>query len=225
MIRLNADVHSRTGAHHAVNQDAYLIAPENGVWALSDGMGGHAAGELASAAVCEILGDIPLHAQLHAQEAAVREAVSYIDERLRQRARQLGDICGATLVALLQAEDGAAVLWAGDSRAYHWRDNKFMRLTRDHTPEEEMGVRVAADLRSKMILRAIGAESPVALERADLAIVPGDRLLLCCDGVTDALDDAALARLLVEGDAEAMTTAAATAGSTDDITALILQAF
>ena len=105
------------------NEDAFLDRPELGLWAVADGMGGHEAGDYASARIIAALGGIEPPAALGAFIEAATAHLREVDAELRARASLLGPaaVIASTIVVLLADAREFAVLWAGDSRAYRWR--------------------------------------------------------------------------------------------------------
>jgi serine/threonine protein phosphatase PrpC len=201
---------SHPGAVRQVNEDSFFEAPDLGVWAVADGMGGHEAGQLASTMIVDAL-DAMSPGSDEALLARVRERLSEINRRLRDLAaeRYAGRIVGSTVALLLLDATRAVCLWAGDSRIYRLRDGTFERLTRDHSRTEELiaaGHLDPADANAHplahLITRAVGAEERLALEMRDEPLAVGDRFLLCTDGLTRTLDDSELAALLTAGDCE-----------------------
>src|SRR5438067_7891873 len=131
------------------NEDAFLdrpdLGPGIGVWAVADGMGGHEAGDFASASIVTALGAIEPPNDLDSFAEAAAAELDAVDHALRLRAAKLGPyaVIASTVVVLLAKEDEVAGLWAGDSRLYHWRSAGLRQLTRDHSKVQEM---VAAGL-------------------------------------------------------------------------------
>lgn len=189
------------------NEDAVGVFPDVGLGVVSDGMGGASAGDLASQWVVEALADVfsggdiePQGARKYALEGALRE----VNGRIRRHAREQGfKAMGATLCACLldPACPGRATLCTlGDSRAYRFRAGGLGRLTRDHTVANELPG--GADLRpelGRLLTRAVGMENEPRPQWTEVTLAPGDRLLLCSDGLTSALSDVALEKALAQG--------------------------
>jgi serine/threonine protein phosphatase PrpC len=195
------------------NEDAFLERPELGpgigLWAVADGMGGHEAGDFASASIVTALGAIePLSDLGDVVEAAAAE-LEAVDAALRARAAKLGPaaVIASTVVVLLATADEFACLWAGDSRLYRWRPlgedgSEFRQLTIDHSKVQEM---VEAGLLrpeeaahhpySNIVTRSVGG-GHLEFGRLREAVRPGDRFLLCSDGLTNMVADAEIAEEL-----------------------------
>ena len=190
------------------NEDAFLDRPELGpgigLWAVADGMGGHEAGDFASASIVTALGAIePLSDLGDVVEAAAAE-LEAVDDALRARAAKLGPaaVIASTVVVLLANADEYACLWAGDSRLYRWRADALQQLTVDHSKVQEMvdaGLLRPEDMAghplSHIVTRSIGGGH---LEFGMLreALQPGDRFLLCSDGLTNMVADTEIAQEL-----------------------------
>jgi serine/threonine protein phosphatase PrpC len=189
------------------NEDALLDRPERGLWAVADGMGGHEAGDYASARIVAALDALSSAPDLgKSVEAAVR-TLHDVDLELQARAARLGSgaVIASTVVALLASGDESAVIWAGDSRLYRWRPSgrngdEFRQLTVDHSQVQEMveaGLlrpdQAARHPMSHIVTRAVGA-GPVEFAVRRDALLPGDRLVLCSDGLTNMVSDAEIAR-------------------------------
>jgi protein phosphatase len=131
---------SDTGCVRQINEDAVLDCPERGLWAVADGMGGHAVGDLASRMVIETLSQVTdADDGLAGVIEQARKRLLDANAMLREEAarRQVARI-GSTVV-MLAARDGAcAYLWAGDSRIYLLRRGRLVQLTRDHSHVEEL---------------------------------------------------------------------------------------
>lgn len=211
---------TRTGPHHEVNQDSYTALPESGLFAVADGMGGHAYGELASQSITRMLATVAEpQAPLSVRVALVEEGISAINEALRVRAAQLveGDIIGSTVAAALVGEGLLVCLWAGDSRVYRRRDETFVLLTEDHVLE-------SGGRPSHVLTRAVGSATHLPIARRVTPTQPGDTLLLCSDGLNKTLTDDELAVLMGEplpGLAERLVARAVANGGRDDVTAVI----
>ncbi len=184
------------------NEDAFLDRPDFGLWAVADGMGGHAQGDYASARIVAALGAHHPPGELGQLIAAAAGRLGEVDAELRARASRLGPaaVIASTVVVLVAEAGEFAVLWAGDSRAYRWRNGAFQQLTVDHSHVQELvdsGSLRAEDAalhpKAHIVTQAIGGgrlEFGILRE----ALVAGDRFLLCSDGLTNMVCDAEIAR-------------------------------
>ena len=236
---------SHPGRVRARNEDAWSYAAEAGVFAVCDGIGGAPGGEIASQiaaeAFVEMLAGVPA---VERTPKSIAQAVCAANRRVHARAAhepQL-DGMGTTLVGLalrgIAGKGGqreAVLVHVGDSRAYRWRRGQLLCLTEDHSLVAEqmrMGVLTGEEAtRSPMrhvITRSVGTRRSVQPEVQVLPAEPGDLLLLCTDGLTRELPDAALAVLLgragtLTGRAQSLVDAALRTGGRDNVTVLLVE--
>ncbi len=225
------------GAVRTHNEDNFVDRPELGLWAVADGAGGHQSGEVASAAIRTALHRIEPGTDASARLTAVREAVAGAHAELRRLAadRGQGAIIACTVAVLLTEGDYYACLWAGDSRIYLRRGDALFQLTRDHSLVQDMidaGVlteEVAEHHpQANVITRAVGAaEDALLLEKSSGRIEPGDRFLLCSDGLFKALSSATVLALMASPAdlaAQSLIDAALAAQARDNVTAIVVEA-
>jgi serine/threonine protein phosphatase PrpC len=193
------------------NEDSYASYPELGVWVVADGVGGHQAGEVASRTITEALGAVPLGLNLKEMIPEVRRRIEGAHQSLQAEAASRGRdvVIASTVVVLLAQGDQYACLWAGDSRAYLLRNGMIRQVTKDHSLVQEM---VSAGAlkeeeaedhpQSNVITRAVGAGVPqLQLDEVSERLDPGDRFLLCSDGLWKLMRPPEIASLL-EADGE-----------------------
>lgn len=219
------------GRHRPGNEDAHLLEVERGLFAVADGLGGHAAGEVASGIVVATLGDAaPAVAAAPDPAAELERVLRDADAEVRRQAAGERAGMGATVVALCLREGRAWILHAGDSRAYLCRAGGLRRLTLDHTPENAFLTSPGnAPRRSGMITNAVGVGERVWFDTDTADVAPGDRLLLCSDGLTDMVPDPDIARLLAAAPnpataCRALVNAALDAGGLDNVTVVVVEA-
>lgn len=203
-----SDGQTHAGAVRTLNQDSLLVRPDLGLWAVADGMGGHEAGEIASAMVVETL-ELAAHAgALDDCVAELEKAMQTLNGRLRRLSHEHfnGGIIGSTLVCLVAREGRYGLIWAGDSRCYLFRQQRLNRISRDHSEVEELVEKglIRPDQAhghplSNRITRAIGATDELELETRFGTLRSGDLFLLCSDGLNDTLRDADIAHFLGQG--------------------------
>src|SRR6476660_9506634 len=163
---------SHAGRVREVNEDACLEQPGRGLWAVADGMGGHALGEFASRLAIRCLADLPPPQNLKQYVALAQERLQAANQRLRGEAvRRDVQLIGTTIAALLVVQRECACLWAGDSRIYLYRNGRLRQLTRDHSEVEAMRSRRARKdddtlhlPPSNVITRALGAEDTIEID-------------------------------------------------------------
>ena len=228
--------HSDVGPVRSRNEDAFLDLPERGLWAVADGMGGHAFGHVASSRVVDALAAPALpDDSMAALAAATHARVAQVNHALRQEAAARGvRVMGSTVAVLLAHGAELACLWAGDSRIYRYRDARLEQLTRDHSQAEQWRAQggapenAPAGAAANMITRAVGAADSVALDQVMLVARGGDVYLLCSDGLSNPVDAPAIARALAGGDcaqaAQALVALAIARGGRDNITAVVVRA-
>ncbi|MEO6237723.1 MAG: type VI secretion system-associated protein TagF [Vicinamibacterales bacterium] len=217
---------SDMGRARTNNEDGYIERPEAGIWAVADGMGGHSHGEVASRMVCDALADFPMDGTFEeAIDAAIRRVQDVNDHLVRSSMHaELTDRSGSTVVVLLVRGTQSAVLWAGDSRVYRWRGGTLEQLTRDHSLAELEG---SSPLESSVITRAVGIEADLVVDVQRHSVLPHDRFLLCSDGLTRVVPEAAISQWMANPDARAavdgLIQATLDAGAPDNVTVLIAE--
>jgi serine/threonine protein phosphatase PrpC len=240
---LHAAAATDIGLRRQNNEDAILAIPEAGFFAVADGIGGGAAGEMASEAVREALctrfdPTAPAANRTGDPVARAIRAVEEANVRIRREALHQEWIgTGTTVVVLVwRADDprSAVILHAGDSRAYLWRNRRLQQLTIDHSlaaSARSLGLAEVAPMFQGVITRAVGIEDEIELEQTPVAVEPGDLFILCSDGLTNSIPDQALAVLL--GDrapdgslarlAAKLIEAANAAGGDDNISVVLIR--
>lgn len=241
---------SETGSVRPVNEDACLVDPVLGLFVVADGMGGHAAGEIAarlavdsvhefirrSALPDDLTWPIGIDPALSLAGNRVRTAIHLANGRVLDAAAAEDAYAGmgTTLVCALLNGGTLSVGHVGDSRLYLWAAGVLRALTRDDTWEASM-VAAGSDPRQaaehpmrNVLTNVIGSPKPIAIHVDEQPIGPGDAILLCSDGVHGPVGDPDLTRLMATRD-DARTTAAAIvraallAGSRDNLTALVVR--
>lgn len=217
------------------NEDAIWPEPGSGestgplLVAVADGMGGHAGGEIASRTAIDTAVGVGGTAALRIQAANL----AVLDDANR-RPRLAG--MGTTLTLAVIGPDGRVDLGhVGDSRAYLFRAGALKRVTTDHSYVSEMMAagrltpeEAAVHPYRSVVTRAIGLEPAVDVDTFELELMPGDRLLICSDGLSSLIDDAAIAEVLKDSDpaaaARSLVEAANRAGGDDNISVIIVDA-
>ena len=239
-MRLRSFAGSDVGLARSGNEDSYFCGRT--VFAVADGLGGHQGGEVASAAAVEPLAALDGHGfadpgeAAEALAAAVRDANAVILERAAGDPGLWG--MGTTVTAAaLAGERHLQLAHVGDSRAYLLRDGSLEQLTTDHTVVGELVRRgrltpeqAAIHPERSILTRAVGLDPRVPVDTPDpVELRDGDQVLLCSDGLTEAVDDDRITELLSAGaDGEAacrsLIDAANAAGGPDNITVVLLRA-
>jgi protein phosphatase len=219
-----------------INEDACLDQPDPGRWAVADGMGGHAVGDLASRLVIDALSRLSSPVSLKTLIADARARLQAANGQLRDEAarRQVQRI-GSTVVVLLACDRFCGYLWAGDSRIYLYREGQLRQLTRDHSQVEQLkslGVLTDEEARhhpaQHMITRAVGATDKLELDDDAIEVADGDVFLLCSDGLSNELSDDEIVSVLTSTEranaCEELVELALARGGRDNITAVVVQA-
>jgi PPM family protein phosphatase len=214
------------------NEDAYLVRPP--VYVIADGMGGHAAGEVASKLAVDSIAQASLDGE--GGRAAVLRALEQANRVVFQAASDSGPQhgMGTTCAVLVVGDDVVHVGNVGDSRIYRLREGSLEQLTRDHTVVAEMvdhGLikpddALFADNRSSLT-RALGGAADVDAEVETIERRAGDRFLLCSDGLSSMVDDAVIQGIVVSSSdpqvaAQALVDAANAAGGDDNVTTIVV---
>lgn len=246
-FRVAHSVRTHTGLVRDHNEDDYFLDEELGVYLVADGMGGHAAGKVASS-ICVKTVERFFVDQLGLSENDFDEGLSEFAEdfakSLRYANRQIYEASlkdsslegmGTTAVGLRIMGTAAAVCHAGDSRCYLLREGSFDQVTSDHSLSNflmsmgrEMEARLAEATMSNVIMRALGLELDVTIDSQEFEVQTGDRLMLCSDGLSDLVPRARLERMLTDESmdldtlAEELVRAALDAGGRDNITVMLV---
>ena len=231
--RLISRAATHPGAVRPRNEDAVLDRPEIGLWVVADGAGGHGAGDVASAAVVAALRAIPDGLSAAELLAQVRLRLAAVHQELQEEAarRGPGRILASTVVVMLARGEHFAMLWAGDSRGYLLRGGALSRITRDHSLVQELvdqGSLREEDAEShpqaNVITRAVGAGAVLELDKVSGRIAPGDRFLLCTDGLFKTMSEPEIAAMLAAGaDAAAIVAEAVGRGARDNVSAIAVE--
>jgi serine/threonine protein phosphatase PrpC len=210
-VRIDSIARSHVGSVRELNEDNYLESPDLGLWCVADGMGGHAAGEVASRLIIEQLRSLDNPFSLTSPIRAVESRLHSVNHQLLEQAALLqpGQIIGSTAVVLSLIGMRFTALWAGDSRLYLFRRGELRQLTRDHSVVQELveaGALSAKEARnhrsSNIITRAIGVSRDFKLDRVEGTLHAGDLFLLCSDGLVNMLEDNEIANILAKNTPE-----------------------
>jgi PPM family protein phosphatase len=245
LIRWQATALSDRGRMRPRNEDAYLVRTDANIFAVADGMGGHAAGDIASQLAVRCLSDAFPRARSPRMRARtlsrrLRAAFDTANAALLQYAAHHRECSGmgTTLTALapLRSPPQCVIAHVGDSRAYRMRAGELVQLTADHTwvqQQVDAGILTPLQARnhpwSPVLSRVLGTDD---LEPADMYVVdvaPGDLFLLCSDGLSGLVEDADLRAMLarslpLEQQARELIAAANLRGGRDNITAVLVVA-
>ncbi|MGA2122917.1 MAG: PP2C family serine/threonine-protein phosphatase [Acidimicrobiales bacterium] len=226
-----------TGLVRATNQDA--LYADDSLAIIADGMGGHAAGEVAAAMSIDLVRvRFHEHPNVESLVDSIQEANTAVVADARENPAHFG--MGTTVIAVgitydINGVGTPTLVHVGDSRAYQLRDGALRQLTEDHSVAEEwvrMGrltpEEAATHPRRHQLTRGVGVEDTVAIDVMSIQAEPGDRLLLCSDGLSNELDTDTIARLAsapngLEFAVESLVSAAKVAGGHDNISVILLE--
>ena len=222
---------THVGKVRLLNEDRYLEAPEHGLWAVADGMGGHDAGDVAATMTVRALGALcedaaPIDAP------AIARTLQTTNGAIHAHLTERGQRGGCTVAGLWLDQDQAHVFWAGDSRVYRFRAQQLQRLSHDHSVVQQLldaGVlssnQAAHHPQANVITRALGVDHQVEIDFCTVDLAEDDRFLLCSDGITAELDDAQIAGYMGEERGEIMNAimaAALASGGRDNLTLIMV---
>jgi type VI secretion system ImpM family protein len=220
---------SDVGMARETNEDAFIERTDAGVWAVADGLGGHRAGEVASHMVCDALAELVPDPTFEGTIETVRQRLQQVNEHLLRTAHRLtlSDRSASTVVVLLVRGVQCAILWAGDSRVYRWRAGRLKQLTRDHSFEDSERLD-GRDL-SNAVTRAVGVQKTLSLDLLRDTVRPGDRFLLCSDGLTRTLSEEKIGSWMedrpIAAAVEGLIRDTLAAGAPDNVTLVIVEGF
>ncbi|MBI4536921.1 MAG: Stp1/IreP family PP2C-type Ser/Thr phosphatase [candidate division NC10 bacterium] len=240
------------GQRRTGNEDSFCLAPELNLFVVCDGMGGHAAGEVASRLAVDTIyeamqkylagEDVPLAGEARPDCSRpsnfLLSSIQMANKAIYEKAQGHPDYAGmgTTIVAVLGTDDRMALAHVGDSRIYRVRDGKIAQLTRDHsviqmqldrgiiTPEE-----AAESQYRHMITRALGLKDSVEIDLVEEPAAAGDLLLLCSDGLSDLVEaKEMLAKVAgnpghLAAACQALVDLANERGGVDNITAMLVE--
>ena len=224
------------------NQDRYLARPEAGLWVVADGMGGHQGGEIASLTACDALAvQFTRDADGHATVDDVVNAIEGANRAVHEKGNDDPDLTGmgTTVVAIAVVDDDNgdevfAIANVGDSRAYRLSDGLFEQMTEDHSLVADMvreGSLSAEDAAThpqrNILTRVLGVYDEVPVDVITVIPHPGDRFVLCSDGLFNEVSDdgiAAVLRRLADPTeaADELVRLAVQAGGRDNVTVVVV---
>ena len=243
---------SDTGRVRKNNEDAFIANPALGIFAVADGMGGHASGEVASRMAVESLLDSLARASRERDAPIVEDRTAVLsspanilvnafrlaNQRVYKSSLEEEEYkgMGTTLVAVYFSESSSIVAHVGDSRLYQIRGQAIEQVTADHSlvwEQYKQGLIAKAALSSSpyknIVTRALGLQPTVDVEVQELVTLPGDSLILCSDGLSDLVLDEEMLKVCHEASGDLnracseLTRLASQRGGKDNITVLLIQ--
>ena len=229
-MRVTVGAASDIGQVREGNEDSFLV--EQPLYVVADGMGGHRGGEVASGLALETIQSLFVRKE-GSLVTQVEEANRAVFERSQADRNVAG--MGTTLTAALVDGGRVQLAHVGDSRAYLFRNHDLTLLTEDHTLVHRMvmaGEITEAEAEvhphRSILTRALGVDGRVQVDESTVEVAPGDRILLCTDGLTGMVSEEQIRTILdstpgdAQGAVERLITAANRAGGVDNITAVVL---
>ena len=229
-LHITSDARTHVGRVRQVNEDRLLDRPEHNIWAIADGMGGHAGGDIAADLAIAALSGLAVEGRPMRRD--VMEALQDGNRAIVSHNARTSGHSGATIVVLALDDRGADIYWAGDSRAYRIRGGVAEQLTRDHSVVQDLvdaGLLAAVDAdrhpRSHIVTRALGAGTDVEIDHRRTDIEAGDIFLLCSDGFSRGMaDDALAAEVSTHGaDASALLRRAVERDGSDNVSLIVVR--
>ena len=251
-MRVSSAAATDTGLRRSTNEDCFSVREELRLFVVADGMGGHAAGEIASQAVVEGIvafveatqamspdqtWPIPFDPEQSVNANRLRAGFQMGNRRLAAQIASSSELRGMATTAVAVLIDGGTGTLAhvGDSRVYRLRDGQLDRLTRDHSwVEEQIRVGALSEAAARrhpwrnIVTRALSGSEDLDVDIQEVALRSGDRLLLCSDGVFTVLDDDQIGELLrretdLHSLCHALIQGANDGGGPDNVTAVVLE--
>jgi serine/threonine protein phosphatase PrpC len=251
-MQLSWAVRTDPGLRRSSNEDSYCTRADLGLYVVADGMGGHAAGEVASRVAVETIQTFiaetagadknrtwpfPFEPEISLEANRLKAAFKLANRQLANAMADSADLRGmaTTASAVLAGKTSACVGHVGDSRVYALRDGQLTQITDDHSWVEEQvraGTMSASAARQhpwrNVVTRALSGGSDPEIDTVELSPRPGERFLLCSDGLSGVVPHQTLAAILGDGQdldavCERLIAAANEAGGPDNITVLVVQ--
>lgn len=225
---------SHRGCVRQRNEDNFLVDPQSGLWLVADGMGGHDAGDLASASIVEHLAAIGVPSSAPDLRARFEDCLSQAHLEIREISKSRGVTIGSTVAALLAVDGNFACLWSGDSRIYLVRAGTISQISRDHTEVQELldqGMLSPDEARNwprrNIITRAVGVSEEAVIDFHQGEILPGDIFVLCTDGLTAHVTDAEIEIAALSAPpqeaCELLLSTVLARGGTDNVTIILVR--
>ncbi|MEO8481742.1 MAG: Stp1/IreP family PP2C-type Ser/Thr phosphatase [Acidobacteriota bacterium] len=253
MLRITSAAASHPGLRREDNEDSYCVRPDLGLFLVADGMGGHAAGEVASRLAVDTIeafladtktADVnrtwpfPYDPAISLDQNRLRAAFRLANRRIAQAMDDNEALRGmaTTAVALLVGlEHEPAIAHVGDSRIYLWRGDELQQVTQDHSWVSEQvraGIMTEADARRhpwrNVVTRALAGGDDPDVDLATVPVLAGDRFLICSDGLSsvvtkETIESSLAAHQSLDQTCQTLIAAANAAGGPDNITVALIQ--
>lgn len=231
-VRFSATTH--VGRVRKINEDSILSLPDQKIWVVADGMGGHAAGDFASQTIVDTIAMIQPDLEPGELMRGLRKTIFQAHDTIQAEAEAKGQgTVGATVVALIMTDEHFVAFWAGDSRLYRFRDGEIEMLTTDHSLVAELVLsgemtwdEAEKHPQSNAITRAVGVGDELELDKIRGDVASGDRYLICSDGLTKYATFDTLKRMVVDAPietvADSLLSYALDSGGADNISIIVV---
>ena len=217
------------------NEDSYIAKPENCLWVVADGMGGHEHGDFASQSITAAFADFEEKKTLSETIDHIENAVISVNRMLRDNTGGQSDkMIGSTVVLLYAYSNYMFTMWAGDSRAYMLRKGKLKMISRDHSYVQEIvdkGLLSPEDAANhpsgNIITRAVGVSDTLFLDMDVFRVEYGDKFMLCSDGLFKDITDDDISGLMKEipmRAVEGLIEKSLANGADDNVTVIVVEA-
>ena len=228
---------TNVGKIRKLNEDAFIDRNDIGLWVVADGMGGHAAGDVASTMIVDAMHELDPPTSLSGFIDAIEDKLLSVNKKLIALAKEKHDsqTIGSTVVGMVGYGKYCVFFWVGDSRIYRLRENSFLQLSQDHTFVEELITRGLLNRddaynhpERNTITRAVGATEDLYIDLDYCEVEDGDIYLLCTDGLTKEVIDNEVKNALMQGDVNKsisdLINLTLARGARDNVTIVAIQA-
>jgi serine/threonine protein phosphatase PrpC len=231
-VRFSATTH--VGRVRKINEDSILSLPDQKIWVVADGMGGHAAGDFASQTIVDTIAMLQPDLEPGELMRGLRKTIFQAHDTIQAEAEAKGQgTVGATVVALIMTDEHFVAFWAGDSWLYRFRDGEIEMLTTDHSLVAELVLsgqmtwdEAEKHPQSNAITRAVGVGEELELDKIRGDVASGDRYLICSDGLTKYATFDTLKRMVVDAPietvADSLLSYALDSGGADNISIIVV---
>jgi len=222
------------GLVRKANEDSILLMTEQSFWLVADGMGGHANGALASQTAVSGFTVLKLSDDFEEAITEIADRMHAVNSRLyHMNSEAEAGQMGTTAISLLIRDDKFAVIWVGDSRAYIYRRGGLFQISVDHTHVQDLvdeGILKPDEAKDHpmghVLTRALGVQDSVQVDVVQDLIEPGDRIVLCSDGLTGPVSDDKIREIVAQGQVETAVTdlieATHDGGAADNVSVIVV---
>ena len=234
LYNIRAAGRTDVGLVRKANEDSILMMTEQSFWLVADGMGGHANGAIASQTAVSGFKALQLSEDFEQAITEIADRVHAVNSRLsHMNVEAESGQMGTTAISLLIRGDKFAIIWVGDSRAYIYRRGGLFQISVDHTHVQDLvdeGILNPDEAKDHpmghVLTRALGVQESVQVDVVQDMIEPGDRIILCSDGLTGPVSDEKIREIVSKNDIEDSVTQligqAYEGGAADNVTVIVV---